>query len=965
MAWTLDTILLLSKSPRYKAMTATRALLCLVVFLFSFSLFAKSKVVIQLRGESLSAEEVKELSKELGLSTGKELDLKQIEEGIRSLSKSGKYQRLKVETEEKADGLIVYLSGARLHKINALTFGNIDNTILEQARARLNIQQGSAVDQKTLDTLQDYIRAGYTDKGYLFAEVKVKSQLLPESDSVNVEIDVVSNEPTVISKINIRGAAQKENDEILASLPIQRGDVFTKEVVDRGQEAIQRYFQDNQYPTSKVDETTVNFSEDKLKVELTYLLKMGDRFQFEFSGNTVYEEALLRELITEETLSQVEPSKRVAELIESKYRAAGFHFVKVIPEEISPKGEKLRILRLKIEEGERVIIDRFEISGGNPLSESELEDLLIEEAPGVLARKLYWEEKIPEMLEKFLRKLEKKGFLHPSVSGPRTVFSDDKKGVQLIMDVELGVQTFITRIDTEGNKSIARERILEALPFEVGEPLDREKLEDGRNAVLDVFRKDGFVDVKWTKEAEEKKGYVLSSDQREAVIRLLVDEGQQYFVGEVSVEGNRKTKSQVILREMELKTGDKFDPFAVQRSDENINILGLFSRVEILTVTSSVHPNRKDIKVLVVEYKPGSGELGLGGAYEAPRFRLRNFFSMAYRNIAGTNQTASTRAEVAIPFSHKGKKVVPFVEYGVLLGYRSPYPLGLPLTFVGQAGLDGYELSTNADGTRSDLQYRARIEEKIEKRFSKKVTFLYRLHRFELTNNETQSFVDLGPNDEPLPKREVNIIGSTGPGLIVDFRNDIFNPTRGSYHTLDVELAHPYLLSRENTFFIMTTLRNSFYLPLPDPFSFSFFGGAGYARSLNRDTTVAPQDQALPRARRINELALGGQGSIRGYSSKKFRPQDDAIDAAYYNLRFELGMKLSAMLQNLSMAVFFDSGQIFSAIPGKALQTDPRQDGYGFGFRYKTPVGPLVIDIAQGVGDTKENVKFSLTVGTF
>jgi outer membrane translocation and assembly module TamA len=62
---------------------------------------------------------------------------------------------------------------------------------------------------------------------------------------------------------------------------------------------------------------------------------------------------------------------------------------------------------------------------------------------------------------------------------------------------------------------------------------------------------------------------------------------------------------------------------------------------------------------------------------------------------------------------------------------------------------------------------------------------------------------------------------------------------------------------------------------------------------------------------------------------------------------------------DLSFAVFGDTGQLFPD-----WRTEPRHDGVGVGVRYKTPVGPVVVDFAQGLGPDRESVKFYFTVGT-
>ena len=194
----------------------------------------------------------------------------------------------------------------------------------------------------------------------------------------------------------------------------------------------------------------------------------------------------------------------------------------------------------------------------------------------------------------------------------------------------------------------------------------------------------------------------------------------------------------------------------------------------------------------------------------------------------------------------------------------------------------------------------------------------------------------------------VDSIGSVGPGIILDFRNDQFNPTKGTYHTFDLEYAHPIFFS--NTSFVQAQLRNSAYVPLAFPFSFTIFGAVAYAKSLSPGAT-------LPTARLVNDLSLGGQGSIRGFAVRVFSPDVfQPQQTAFYNVRFEL---TTYLFSNLSAAVFLDSGQIFPD-----LRSQTRHYGEGNGLRNKTPVGPIVIDVARGLGPDGGTVRFYFTVGT-
>ena len=239
------------------------------------------------------------------------------------------------------------------------------------------------------------------------------------------------------------------------------------------------------------------------------------------------------------------------------------------------------------------------------------------------------------------------------------------------------------------------------------------------------------------------------------------------------------------------------------------------------------------------------------------------------------------------------------------------------------------------------------MEERIERKISDATTVYFRLHRFERSSTQ-----DLSAGEGS--HSEADVIGSTGPGLLIDLRDNVFNPTRGSYHTLDIEYAHPNLLSSERIKFALGVWRNSFYFPLVANTALRLFVGLGYARTLDESYPV-------PKVRLLNEMSLGGPLSIRGFALRSFRPSENSLDTGYYNLRAEL---IFGVFGELDGTLFFDTGKVFPNIGfGDRREHTERHDGVGVGFRYRTPVGPIVVDLAHGIGDA-EAIRFYFTLGT-
>jgi len=924
---------------------------------------AYPSLIYSIEAPLLSPSEAALIKKALALEVGGPLNPSRVDQGIRGLINNGKVQKILLRKKETPKGLEILLDVGLAKKLRKLDTSNLSSPLMSEVQNLIDLfEPGKVLEPRKVALLKQGIKGYYEARGYFFAEVEPIIEKIPDTELVDLKINIQQGVPTQISRIKLGNIDKEQYAEFRRAVKLKIGDPFTRAALEASINSLNEYFIVNQYPDSKVDETNLNFNEKKTKVEVEFILKVGKKYQFIFQGNTVFSADLLQQWISSEVLGQSDPIRFIQQLIEEKYRAVGYHFCTVSAKREQNKSETVQSYRFVIDEGTKVIIDSIEVNGASEIGAKKFRRLFYEFGSGVLSRGVFWEGGLEQTCKNITEHLEEDGYLRVSLPLPRLSFSEDKKGVVLVFNVELGSQTVVNRIDIHGVNAERRKELETMLLFKVGDPVRRSLIANTKEAIERFYLQEGYSDIK----IEKGEDVIFGEDPSKAIVRISIDEGVQYFVGNLTIEGNRFTQNKVIEREVKLNTGDKYNIEKIRQSEDDLLLTGLFSRVELIGTVDPKEKNKKNIKVVVLETKAGSGELGLGAVYEDPRFRLRGFVGVAYNNVFGLNQTASVRTELGLPLTQK-LKLVPFVEYSATLGYRAPYLFNIPAVFYSQASLDNFEVGTNSGGTISNLQSRARIEERVEKKLTQNLRFIYRFHRYERTSTKTLVIMDANDPNNPTnpngtnyqpgfpPATEVVNIGSTGPGIQLDFRDDSFNPNSGSLHTLDGELALPALASSQEVSFYMLMARNSFYIPFVEPFGLALYAGAGFADSIDHRYPI-------PKARLLTDLSLGGQGSIRGFSPRRFNPLASSVTTGFYNVRGELR---TVVFGDLSFAVFVDSGQIFSKLASQSWFSDIRHDGVGVGLRYKTPVGPAVIDISQGLGRDKEVIKFNFTIGVF
>lgn len=117
-------------------------------------------------------------------------------------------------------------------------------------------------------------------------------------------------------------------------------------------------------------------------------------------------------------------------------------------------------------------------------------------------------------------------------------------------------------------------------------------------------------------------------------IGYLINKKQKVFIRRLSVEGNTKTRDNVILREMRLGDGDVYDGAKMRRSTERLNRLRYFSAVDMELVPTE-NEDEVDLKVKVKEANTGAlmGGIGYSTYYDVgvtASIMERNLFGRGY-----------------------------------------------------------------------------------------------------------------------------------------------------------------------------------------------------------------------------------------------------------------------------------------------------------------------------------------------
>ncbi len=737
--------------------------------------------------------------------------------------------------------------------------------------------------------------------------------------------------------IKFVGTANVNEQIVRANMQVREGGDLDDTMIDRDIRALYKtgLFEFIEVKHEQVGDRTLN-----LVVEVTPKYRVSS---IKFEGNVKVKSARLqKEAKSRANLALDERQvKEDSEKIEEYYQKAGYNQAQVTYSIDRDRTTGFGTITFKIHEGNKVKIAGILFLGNDHIKAKALH--------AEMETKKWWmfswltgtgrfkDDTFEDDLDKLRDYYREHGYLDVEIAPEKIEYNYRKPGeLVIVIPISEGRQYHVGEVTVTGNKLYPTALLRRVLRERTGAVFVPSKLDKDTETLEDFYGRDGYLDTR----AHLVRKPNLTTGNID--IEYQIEESEKFNVETIHIEGNTKTKSTVILRELALGPGDVFNSGRMKISKLRLENTRFFDSVDASPEQTNL-PGRRNLKIAVREGRTGNLTFGAG------------FSSLEkatlFAEVSQSNFDLFNRHSV---FQGDGQKFRLRLQIGsqsseAILSFEEPYLFQKQLAF-------GFSLyRTSSDYTSSFYQeIRTGAEIYLRKMLIPQLAVESRLsYTFEV--------VDISNVDPSASAIIQSLAGDTTVSkvslqLLRDTRDMIVNTTHGNRIEFDTTLAGGPFAGDESYYSV--EFRGSQFFPVFDTQTqvLGLIGRLGVIQNYGSSKTVPYYDRWF----------LGGPYTLRGFEYNDVSPRDnlgEPIGGKSYGM-FSAEYSVD-IVSPIRFVIFYDAGFVNSGAydftPGKY------NDDFGIGLRLSVAGSPLSLDFGipiTGDSTNKKGNQFNFSFGT-
>lgn len=972
-----------------------KIILCLLFIAFPFGALAEEGEVVkdrQAKTPTLNLECLGEdcsiYAKILSDSLARDPSVLSIQESFRFLLQDDRLEYLKYELEEQ-NGIVKHIDatiGLKQSIGEVFIYASAEIKDLQLERS-LPFLAGDFDNLGNCEAGVNSIKENLGNRGYSSSEVSCERSKT-KTGYINYIFRVKVGATQIIERVYAIGELDAVGEERLKRLRSLEGAIWDRVqarllIDELNQEFLEQGYYDSKIEIAKIDEIS------EREVHLGFKMQTGLSRRFSFFGNESIRRSELRQAIQSSAKQGFNPQDEAAYLTVFKnlYASKAFPDAQIKIRKVggvSKAGVPYVNFYVDINEGKKAEIGMITFSGNDLFTDEELRELFFDEGTNLIKSNFLDKEYFEAFKEKVKEKYLAQGFLFIDIPSIEAIYNNKSERYDIDVRVNEKQQVMLTAIEVKGLDEELTQKVMSQLSNKAGAALDIIAMDRDLGNALSTVREQGYLFARVDIQAEREL-LSYSSNFTEAVLNIPFVTEEKVYLDSILVTGNRTTKTNVILRETRIKSGEVITPSSLQAMRERLSVLGLFSEVKVQTYVLNRARARSEgryIANLLIQVK----ERDYGILEIAPGYRtdlgLKLGAGITKNNIFGRDHSLTARAEANYRLNtssfderrrHEDKKLL---EYEAKLNYRIPYVW----EGVFSNGLT-FDISTSFQLKRfyGFDAYISRVAPQLNYSFNKRWSAGLR-YQFE----------HIDQFDATESKDDDNFtIGGLTPSISYDLRDNPTNPRSGALFSLSWEFANPAFGSMSNEDitinFSKLIQRNRFYIPINEKWYIASSVSWGYQKNFadefkrDADGNIIRDDDGRPERKgyipSLKVFRLDGIDLVRGFADNEInRLEDEDVDigdviideTAYFtNIKLEPRYQLD---ENVVLGFFFDAGRVFR----KHFSPLSLRTSMGTSLKLVTPVGSLDFDYGVKLHrytydqDKRETFgRFHLTIGFF
>ena len=735
-------------------------------------------------------------------------------------------------------------------------------------------------------------------------------------------------DPFTLKDIRVEGLQRVEPGTVFASLPFRIGEQYNDE---KGSTAIRSLF------------GLGLFTDVRLQVEDGVLVVIVEErptvADVSFSGIKEFDAEVLKKTLRDVGLAEGRPfdkalADRAEQELKRQYINRSMYAAQVVTT-VTPSERNRVNLNFNVIEGDVAKIKDIRIVGNQAFSESTLRDLFDLDTGGFMSwytkSDRYSRAKLNADLESLRSYYLTRGYLEFKVDPTQVAVSHDKGDISVTINITEGNRFVVSSVCLEGEYLGKEDEFKTLVAMRPGEAYNAEDVSKTVKAFTDYFGAFGyaFAQVEATPEIDR-------ANNRVAFV-LRAQPARRVYVRRINVEGNSRTRDEVIRREFRQLESAWYDSDRIRLSRDRVDRLGYFTEVGIGTEPVPGSNDQVDLTISVAE-KP-TGNLSIGAGYSQAD-KLSFIGSIKQENVFGSGNylgldlnTSKYNRQFVLSTTNPY-----FTQDGISRTLDGYYKTTQP--YDAQGG--DYEIATTGAGIKFGVPFTERDT----------VYFGVGAERVKVTSGDElpEAYLDQGGTYLPATV-----------GWARDERDSALVPTSGRLQRLNTE----YGLGGTWRY-VKLSYQFQQYVPLTRQYTLAFNSEFGVGKGVGGKSFPV-----------LRNFYGGGLGSVRGFEQGTLGPTSAVIGSTtgetvniggarnlVFNAEFIGPFPGAGNDRTLRWFAFADVGNVYGE--SESVDLSKLRASVGVGLSWISPIGPLRFAYGTPVrkfdGDSIQ--KFQFQIGT-